>query len=244
MIIDAFIFYNETDLLNIRKEILNGIVDKYVAIESNYTFTNKPKDYLLQSDENLLAIPFKSPLDRDPWKNEIAQRNYIFDALVNNFDLQDDDIIMISDVDEIPNPKAIEYYRDFGFIPCELEENMYYYYMNVQVEEPWAAIKIFRAKDLERDIQGLRFKKLHPITNGGWHFSYLGGLSKIKEKLGAFAHTELNTPEILNSLEDKIQTLQEPFGRNKKLKLVEIDESYPDYIKNNIDELKARGLIL
>ena len=75
------------------------------------------------------------------------------------------------------------------------------------------------------------------VYDGGWHFSFLGGKEKILEKLDAYGHQELNTTEVRNSIEKNIECDdQDIFFRKMKAKTVNIDDSYPDYLLQNIDK--------
>ena len=116
-IYDCFTFYNEFELLELRLKSLYDIVDYFVIIEANRTHTNKPKplNLLEHKDEfkdflpkiryiNLDAtkVPFKGVGD---WSIENAQRNGIMAGLA---DANPDDLIFISDLDEIPSPDIFQ----------------------------------------------------------------------------------------------------------------------------------------
>ena len=111
-IYDCFTFYNEFELLELRLETLWDVVDYFVIVEADRTFTNKPKEYNLLNRRNELAKylskiryvrarydqQFKGVGD---WSIEIFQRNLIVRGLP---DAAPDDLIFISDLDEIPAP--------------------------------------------------------------------------------------------------------------------------------------------
>ena len=132
MIIDCFIFFNEYEILEGRLEYLYPHVDYFVLVESNMTFSGKPKPmYYMQNMtrfkpwlDKILYFPHftdnarydysKLPThDRDyetgPWAAEHAQRRHM-GACIPLF--QDDDIIMFSDVDEIPHKDCIPIIKD------------------------------------------------------------------------------------------------------------------------------------
>jgi beta-1,4-mannosyl-glycoprotein beta-1,4-N-acetylglucosaminyltransferase len=124
-IIDCFIFYNEFDLLYYRLSILNDIVDYFIIVESTHTFTgipkqlfyNENKEMYKEFNEKIIHIivedfPFKVPnidISRNQqWQNEFYQRNCIkkgIDVILDK--LNDNDIILSSDLDEIPNPNIL-----------------------------------------------------------------------------------------------------------------------------------------
>ena len=77
-------------------------------------------------------------------------------------------------------------------------------------------------------------KNMQIIDNGGWHFSYLLDLKKISEKIKSFSHSEDNSIENTDvaNLQIKLDSLIHP-TKNYKLKKVNMDESFPDYIRDN-----------
>lgn len=129
-IIDCFIFYNELDLLNYRLTILNKYVDYFIIVESTHTFTGFPKKLFYNENKELFKefnekiihivvadMPFKVPnIDiskNQQWKNEFHQRNYMRSGIYIIKDkLNDEDIILSSDVDEIPNPIILEEFKN------------------------------------------------------------------------------------------------------------------------------------
>ena len=86
-------------------------------------------------------------------------------------------------------------------------------------------------------LNELRAQNNNDLLNGGWHFSYMGGIDKVKTKLKSYSHQERNTDFNLNNfdkfLEKNINIIQE--GR---LELVQIDDTLPKYLINNIDKFK------
>ena len=129
-IIDCFIFYNELDLLNYRLTILNKHVDYFILVESTHTFTGIPKKLFYNENKELFKefnekiihiivvdMPFKVPnIDiskQQQWTNEYHQRNCMkcgIDIIKDKLD--ENDIILSSDVDEIPNPKILEEFKN------------------------------------------------------------------------------------------------------------------------------------
>lgn len=132
-----------------------------------------------------------------------------------------------------------------------LVQKLYYYYYNCQADEPWEWLRIMRWRDFKNmqhpthcavrydDRSELR------IYDAGWHFSYIGNVYKIIEKIKASAHAEYNTAEFTNP--DKVAQLvkegKDVFGRALQYKYVDIDESYPAYIKENNLKMRFDNLI-
>lgn len=116
MVYDCFCFYNELDLLEIRLNILNGCVDKFVLVEATRTQRNNPKPlyfaenkerYKKFEDKIIHLVLDEYPEHIEQWTIENLQRNYIMKGLEQ---CSDDDIILISDLDEIPRPEYIYIY--------------------------------------------------------------------------------------------------------------------------------------
>ena len=80
------------------------------------------------------------------------------------------------------------------------------------------------------------------VADGGWHFGYMGSSresnvsKRIGDKVVAAAHQEYNNQDTLAEARDRILLGQDIFGRDAKFERVEIDESYPDYLREHLDE--------
>ena len=115
MICDTFMFFNELDVLEIRLHELSDVVDRFVLVESPRTFTNKPKPcYYADHKERFAdfhdrlmyvrADDFDSVNMGNPWDVEAYHRRCLLQGLQ---DCKPDDVIMMSDVDEIPRPDVV-----------------------------------------------------------------------------------------------------------------------------------------
>lgn len=234
-IIDCFTFYNELDLLFYRLSILNDVVDKFILVEATKTHSGNDKplyyennklmfsqfqhkivhiieDELLSKNE-LKNIQNVKCSGNDYWMNENKQRNSINKGLeIIKNELNDDDYIFISDVDEIPNPDALikiknnDKINNIGVL-CEY---LYYYSLKHMMTQNWFHSK-FVTYELFKNLfeyvsQNIRLvpqyilskTSYHLIENGGWHLSYFGDENFIKNKLENFAHQEFNTEYFKN----------------------------------------------
>ncbi len=232
-IIDTFIFYNEIELLNYRLSILYEYVDYFIIVESKHTFTGniKPLFYLENIDifkkfsnkviHIISEMPFSQPnIDYNlghQYINEHYQRENIKKG-INDLThiLHDEDIIIFSDIDEIPNPsilknilnKTLEIKLDeFYRLACD----MYYYNLNLRIGEGsnWHGIKIipyFYYKNMSltfQEVRQLEHRQYVPIIkNGGWHLSYFGDDKFIYNKLLNFENMEEQHKDALNSLKN------------------------------------------
>jgi beta-1,4-mannosyl-glycoprotein beta-1,4-N-acetylglucosaminyltransferase len=244
MIYDCVIFWKELHLLEMRMNILKDVVDKFVIVESDKTFTGNTKPlYFIQNSDVFYNLVGKDRIihkqinlidSSDPWILETQQRNsMMLDTYTN------DDIIMMSDVDEIPDPKIIAQSRFDKEEIYTCKQNFFYYYLNNKLEEyvdGWFGTKICKGSVLKtynpQQIRNINTNKFWC----GWHFSYLGDEHLIREKIEAFSHQEYNTEIVKGKISNNISTQQDLFGRNILMNRVSIDESYPDYIRYNIDK--------
>src|SRR5690348_11983472 len=112
-IYDCFTFYNEVELLEIRLEELDPVVDFFVLVEAKETFkgNNKPlhfeevKEKFAKFSSKILHVKVSNAYPTDnPWKREAYHRNQIMRALKN---CKKEDVILISDADEIVKASAI-----------------------------------------------------------------------------------------------------------------------------------------
>lgn len=213
MIYDCFLFNNEIELLKLRLAFMNDMVDYFVLVESERTLSGQKKVLHFKENESEFKeyahkiIYLQAPLcpELSAWDYEYFQRNYIKEGLKNCYN---DDLILISDVDEIINLKSILALKNLQ-LPALIELPYYYYFLNLKSSgsfklnllSPYSFIK-----NLDIGIRNPRYKKL--VSNvvrkkdckTGWHFSYLFGYDfpKYEEKLKAFSHQEYNTPYYLD----------------------------------------------
>jgi glycosyltransferase involved in cell wall biosynthesis len=242
-VIDSFTFFNEFDMLKFRLNYLNDVVDHFIISESNYTHSGKPKPYYLDEVWNNIPENIKPKIIRlkyEPnlsqislpenvtecdfqngnWKLEREQRDLI---TYNLSQFSPYDLFMVSDVDEIPNKKVVETFKN-----CDLDDTfccvakceMFYYNFATYSDNNWAGTVFSTIKTAqEKGCDHLRNQRfvLFPIDNGGWHFSYFGDVERIKNKLNSFAHQEYNKDRYKNdqNILDAIQNKKDLLQRGK-----------------------------
>ena len=153
------------------------------------------------------------------------------------------DIILLSDLDEIPNPKAIkEIIKNPIKSPYYFKMDWYLYWINNKVSEPWFGTVLFEFKYLKgKSLDNLRLASSNQdivpgeiVDNGGWHFSYLGGCEAIRKKLNAhpFQGYKVQIARLLDKL--KLRNIKATIQKNKdilfqkrKLYKVNLDDTYP-----------------
>lgn len=277
MVYDCFSFFNELDILEIRLNILKDIVDKFILVEATYTHTGTPKPLYYQDNAKRFAAfndkiihivvndkPI-APNDENArgiaWGLENHQRNAIIRGLS---EARPDDVIIISDVDEIPNPLVLKKAIHSNGI-TRLGLRMYYFYFNyrnISIGAQWPGPQVATFKTFSDPTKCvasfneylrpyankgptasvLRFAKTDNfIKDAGWHFSYLGGIPMIQKKLAAIAHTEFNKTELTDPehIKNCIRSGVDLFGRGDKFYVETLNASFPDYIREEQDRFSG-----
>lgn len=270
MIYDCFTFFNELDLLEIRLNILNDIVDKFVIVEGTKTFKGNDKPLNFKANEErfekfkdkIIYVVFNDyPESDNPWLYENLQRNAIAQGLVN---CNDDDIILISDLDEIINPEAIkrgiESLNKGTPIKKFVQYNMNYFLNTINCKIPlWLHPEMCTYKNFKNCLdniedynyntftikevnQGTTANKIRMyedcdlIEFGGWHFSFLGGAEKIIYKIKNFSHQEL-VPQLDSIMASVAQNIENINTTNTSKQLSALKyQLLPEYLQKNIDK--------
>ena len=205
-IFDCFLFFNELELLELRLMTLYDIIDYFVLVEAGATHTGKIKEFHFENNKfmfekylnKIIYIKIDKLSSDNPYENEGNSR----DEMVGGFhQADDDDYIIISDIDEIPNPKTLSEgisnnYDSFGML-----QKLFYYYVNCLSSTDWFGPVVIKKKHIETP-QKTRLKRClqaNFVNDGGWHYSFLGGLEKIKIKLDSFSEQQVNIIENNNS---------------------------------------------
>jgi beta-1,4-mannosyl-glycoprotein beta-1,4-N-acetylglucosaminyltransferase len=198
-IFDCFTFAAELDLLEFRLQLLDGIVDVFVIVEAPSTFSGRQKPLffethrerfkIAQSEVRVVVVDDLPPPSPNRWVPDHFQRNAIVRGLD---DARAEDLILVTDVDEIPNPSVVRVLNGLVDASAVLEMRFCYYRANLQFRAPWPLARCCRFESLESP-QALRDSKPRTIVpNAGVHFSYLMTPAEIARKYGWFAHAELD----------------------------------------------------
>ena len=259
-IYDCIIFYDENILTNLRFEILDKFVDFFVICESKYDHKGNIKkiNFSLLNEKfknkvRHIVIDEKFPNDKG-WECEKFQREKIFNGIK---DASNDDYIIYSDSDEIPNPNLLKDFsmnQKFGIFM----QKFFVYKINIfnHYETPWEGSRIckkknlksftfLRKKILKRNINKSFWKfniekDIKIINDGGWHFNNLYPVEVISKKLKVFPHQEFSSDKFsnLDIIKKKISNLEDLFNRGHQYKKIEIDDSYPEFLIKNIERYK------
>ena len=258
-IYDCFQYFNEDHIVDLRMNILNEHVDYFIISESNKTHQGKDKkinfninNFSKFKDKIIFIVAEYS--QEINFKNhtggespiEQHQRNSLIKGLKN---AQPDDIIILSDSDEIPDlSKLSEIKKGKKFIA--FSQKMFMYKLNLQNinESNWIGSKITKKKYLKnmQSLRDLKFKnypfwrfdkKELQIIEGGWHFSFLQAPDQILEKIKSFSHGEFNHNVIdVKKIEEKILNNKDIFDRDNVLRKVNLDETFPSFVLENKDK--------
>lgn len=250
-VFDCFLYNGEFKMLNFRLHELNDLVDYFVIGESEYTFKGDKRTLVFPaqrpmlekfSDKIIYVRHTQRPLS-DPWDNERDQRNNLQLGLQIHH-LKDSDLIMLSDVDEIPDTAFLAFIRKTGFWGIGVSyQNFHYYNFKCRNVKKWPGTVFFNCGSgyLKLGFEQLRKNRLHlpkvgcdgDYTSGGWHFSYFGDAQFIIDKIKSFAHQEYNRPEFTDPevIEECIKSGKDLFFRKgEKFELVENQSYLPKFI--------------
>ena len=255
-LVDCFLYNNEDLILEVRLNTLNKYVDNFVIVESKFDHQGKKKklnfnfsNYKKFEHKIKYLVIDKFPENMSSWDRENYQRNYINKGIQ---EFNEDDYIMISDVDEIPNLKEIKNLDKYKF--TVFQQKLFFYKFNAHnTTTPfWFGSKICKKKYL-KSPQWLRKQKVKKnpfwkfykvkwniIKDGGWHFSFLMDAHQIEAKLNSFAHEEYNSDYFKNleRINYSIDNNIDLFNRGFTYQKIDFDESFPKYIFDNKKKFK------
>ena len=230
-IFDCFMYFDEEAVLELRLNILNKYVDYFVVVESSFTHKGDKRELKFNHQkfkefkDKLIYVTY----DEEPAKikknqinakmdearksfkyieNAILRENGQRNQILKGLELaKDDDMILISDVDEIPNLENLELSKINEKIIL-FKQDMFYYKFNLKLPNlEWTGTKGCRKKFLKspqwlRNIKDRKYSfyrldtffsdtkyiDIKIISNGGWHFSNLKTASEIEFKLKSYLH--------------------------------------------------------
>jgi beta-1,4-mannosyl-glycoprotein beta-1,4-N-acetylglucosaminyltransferase len=242
-LIDCFMYFNEKDIVYLRIKELYDTVDYFVINEATKTHQGQDKELSFWKDERLQEFKDKiiySPIELDGrfdilmlkffpdakiGAKEHEQRIRLFEQ-IEKLNLSDEDIIMISDCDEIPNKNI---FQDIIKHPIVALNQMFFvHYINVYTNKnvtgtvacKYERLKYLNTLSFGMGLQLLRRDKdfIPRIENGGWHYSYMGGAKSVSQKVVSTYDGNLNsewkTKESSNILiQESIKNKKSPFSQ-------------------------------
>jgi beta-1,4-mannosyl-glycoprotein beta-1,4-N-acetylglucosaminyltransferase len=244
MIFDCFMFFNELDLLEIRLNELADVVDVFVLTEARFTHRGKPKPLYFDENkdrfnefriEHLILEDCEVVDITDPWGFENYQRQCGVSHIINKWSPSKDDVMLLSDIDEIWRADAVkEYATTNGWNCAGAYMPLFYYYLNCFLtNHAWFPARWIKGDRLgQRPIRGCEVDA--KFIDTGWHFSYLGD---IQEKLASFAHAEFNRPpyNTIEYIEKRKSEFKSLFDDTSNFQVLDDLGYLPKYVLENMD---------
>jgi len=282
-IIDCFMYYDEDLILDIRLNVLNEYVSKFIICEASFNHNGTKREFNFDIEkfskfkDKIIYLPLRDQpkniktinnSDSQDIKNsktldnalirENFQRNYLFNG-IKKFD--DEDLIIISDLDEIPNLENFTYDAKITFF----KQKMFYYKLNlIHKNFVWYGSKISKKKDLispqwlrnikskkyplwrlDTIFSNTKYNNINFINDGGWHFTNVKSPEKIDHKMKNFLHhleyeeSGLNVDDVKEIIEQKKVFYDHSADKREKKWNAQInlaresDNFLPDYIIRN-----------
>lgn len=249
MIYDICTYNRESELFEIRHNILKDFVDEFRVVEFDQTFSGRKKEKQFNQNWDKVKHYFitediwskyweeakKSPntdygKGAEHWLREWAMKESICDCLL---DLDDDDIVFVGDTDEIWQHDAI--YND---APLKLKLRVYSYWLNNRSsEEFWGTLRA-KYKDIKNEcLNHLRTNTKKGLSEYGWHFTSQGGYEEVKRKLSdSYTEDSYWNPSVQAHLEENMAQNRDFLGRDFTYT---VDESeWPAYLQENRQKYK------
>lgn len=238
MIWDTFLFYDEVDMLECRLTELDEVVDRFVLCEGDTTNSGDPKpSYFLEHEERFapwadrLVRVWATDLPPGGWVCEARKREWIRKGLRG---ARPGDLVMLSDVDEIPHPENVRACNPDSFV--RFESSLYCFAVDWLHPEKWVGTIAGRYGTLGSSMQAIRELRhpqagYLPSMSGNWHFSWVGGTEANWRKFNSAHDGDGQDQAIRTGLLNGNSFLREGFHvTGVKLTPVTVDETWPRYI--------------
>jgi hypothetical protein len=231
-VFDGFTFNDELELLELRLEELEDVVDYHILVELPVTFRCEPKPlHYLNNRERFTRwnhkiihiAPEVHPVGPHP-TTEWYQRRQIFKGVA---DAHPSDLVIMGDVDEIPNREVISTFKVKPKThPVSLWQHLYFHKVNMLSTLPWIGTVIMPRGTRDIDFEHVRDNRANfpLIEYGGWHLTWLGDTDRIMKKLSDMdcdreqriypAVTPLVIPQEREVVELAVSTDADMFGRS------------------------------
>ena len=259
---DCLMYFNEDLALELRLNTLNNYVDKFIIAEATTTHAGAKKKLnfdinkfsKFKSKINYIVIddmPQKTGSYKKDWADDHIRDQFQRNSLSRGYkNCDDEDLIMISDLDEIPNPKKIKEFNLKNKYACFIQKSFHLKLnlLNISSKD-WMGTKICQKKHLKspqwlRNIKTKKrpfwkfYKPKEPqlIFDGGWHFNNcFKNPQDLSTKIKSGAHQEENKEEFtdIEKIKKKLEKNEDLFDRKFQYKKIELDESFPEYIVKN-----------
>jgi beta-1,4-mannosyl-glycoprotein beta-1,4-N-acetylglucosaminyltransferase len=249
---DCFLFFNEFELLHLRFMEYYDFVDYFVLVEATKSLTGKPKPLYYQEskerfkefgDKIISVVVDDMPEYRYPdfiWPAEYHQRNCIMRGLEGR--AKPEDKIFVSDCDELWDTKVAKDHEADKIVTYQ--QDLYYYYVNCKQNSIWNGsialpYGLLQTNGPQAIRNAARWGVYNVVSPGGWHYSYMGGASKIKEKVENLAdgHDNIDRFGTIENIQSKMDTagdLLDQAGVGVKKEFIELKytpKKLPEFLK-------------
>ncbi len=250
---DCFPAYNEFDLVDLRMATLRDVASMHIGVVATLTHAGNDNVHIsrwVNDARQHLTLYLHEERDRRDGipatrRREMGQRNAIVQALRSLPAYEQplpNDIILISDADEIPNPAIVAQLREQGMpegLVVIFRQRLCYYDLNTTQGYLWQGTRAVRWDDLQalsphvvRYGLGARddhYPKYGLAMPGGWHLSYFGGAERVREKMVNFLHQELVNEDTQDAekIAERIAAAQDIYGRSESEWTVERTTDVP-----------------
>lgn len=273
-VFDVFLFNGELDLLEIRFNLLNDYVDYFVISEYDETHSGIKKEFYFENNKHLfekfhnkiIYTKIDSPTQEDldtvsnlyglhgyrTFQQDAYEKDSIKKVLEKH--CNDDDIIIWSDLDEIPNPDVLKELNSFydSNVVYNFSQDNFQGYLNwiettgtihsqtmdfdCDGRRRWIGTKMFSFSILKkytmtqmrRELPNENNSRIYP---GGWHWSTVGSPNKnsfyerVMRKIKGCSHIELNNETLLSQVAKRIEEDKSPLGQdNARYSVIELNE--------------------
>lgn len=273
-VFDVFLFNGELDLLEIRFNLLNDYVDYFVISEYDETHSGIKKEFYFENNKHLfekfhnkiIYTKIDSPTQEDlntvsnlyglhgyrTFQQDAYEKDSIKKVLEKH--CNDDDIIIWSDLDEIPNPDVLKELNSFydSNVVYNFSQDNFQGYLNwiettgtihsqtmdfdCDGRPRWIGTKMFSFSILKkytmtqmrRELPNENNSRIYP---GGWHWSTVGSPNKnsfyerVMRKIKGCSHIELNNETLLSQVAKRIEEDKSPLGQdNARYSVIELNK--------------------
>lgn len=233
-------FYLKENMERFKK--FSDKIISYHILDTPSNFANMPTSGLdpeLQKVHNFINNQTNrfNRLTQPDYGRDFFQKESVRRALTG---CNDEDLILISDADEIPNPEIFKTLNtlDLDNSLYSLRQPMYCYYLNMLMDSSWCGSKMGKYKNV-KDLSFNEIRGDSSLTNtlehGGWHFSFMGGEEMVRKKITSYSARDMVNPNVLNNIGKNIQENRDVFFRCG-LNMVAIGEDHPKYLVENINK--------
>lgn len=259
-----FLVNTELDWLEIRLATLYSVVDFFVIVEAGRTFTGLPKNLVVKKNwakfhqfhEKMVHHEVAYPASftaADAWETEAYTRNAMFDQALMRFSAiqkpQVGDVLVVTDVDEIPRPGTLEMLRHCSFPRRVTLRSRFYYYSfqflhkGVEWSGPKATFYDGSNTVLPHDLRASSGRDIDDkadMWNASWHCSScFSTIEEFRTKIKSYSHTEHNSDQYQDRtwIVDHVRTGKDMWERpGEEYEHLSGNTDLPPYIFDNLDK--------